>query len=307
MSLFNSSKATENVSAEDVLVIYHGDCPDGLGAAYAAWRKFGGKARYAPAYYGRPLPNVSGRHVFILDFSYSPEVLTAMAATAKSITLLDHHATARDRLSGFELPCPGMIYIDTSRSGAVLAWTHFHPDKPVPRLLRYIQARDLWKWDEPNARDFLAWLDVQEIDFARWDEIARFSPAQYDQACLEGRWMNEKFEALCGEILKTAAPVRLVGVEGLMVNASKAFASDVGSLLAHRSGTFGLVWRVEDNEVRCSLRSVAPFSVRELAEQFGGGGHPQASGFGLGLEQLTELVHGELQRGPTPLSKETAR
>lgn len=294
MNLFKS-KTHEELAPENVLVLYHGNCPDGLGAAFAAWRKFGGKARYMPAYYGRPTPNVSGCNVYILDFSYSPEALDVMAKTAASITLLDHHATARDRLQGYRLPCAGKIHIDLSRSGAVLAWDHFHPGKAVPRLLRYLQARDLWTWDEPGARDFLAWFDVQDEDFARWDEISRFSPQQYDQACLEGRFMNEKLDALSRDIVEVAQPVRLAGIDGLMVNASSAFASDVGSLLARRSGTFGLVWRVEDGDVRCSLRSVAPYSVRELAEKFGGGGHPQACAFILPLERLVELANGELQ------------
>jgi hypothetical protein len=32
----------------DTVVIYHADCRDGFGAAYAAWKKFGDNASYIP-------------------------------------------------------------------------------------------------------------------------------------------------------------------------------------------------------------------------------------------------------------------
>ena len=37
-----------------IAVIYHADCIDGFGAAYAAWRKFGDAARYLPMHHGDP-------------------------------------------------------------------------------------------------------------------------------------------------------------------------------------------------------------------------------------------------------------
>ena len=67
------------------LVIYHADCPDGFGAAYAAWRHFGATASYSPAQYGRPIARESliGRRVFVFDFSFSPAELMAMAEAAE--------------------------------------------------------------------------------------------------------------------------------------------------------------------------------------------------------------------------------
>ncbi len=41
---------------KDIVVIYHKHCPDGFGAAYAAWKKFGDAAEYLPASYGDPVP-----------------------------------------------------------------------------------------------------------------------------------------------------------------------------------------------------------------------------------------------------------
>jgi hypothetical protein len=45
--------------------------------------------------YGDPVPDMTGRDVYIVDFSYPPAVLIPAAKTAKKITVLDHHETAR--------------------------------------------------------------------------------------------------------------------------------------------------------------------------------------------------------------------
>ena len=71
-----------------------------------------------------------------------------LAARAGSTRVLDHHATAAEDLAG--LP---FVTIDLDRSGAVLAWEHFHPGRPVPLLLRYVQDRDLWRWALPRSRE----------------------------------------------------------------------------------------------------------------------------------------------------------
>ena len=82
----------------DHLIIYHGDCPDGFGAAYAAWRRFGDAASYLPARYGESIPTqtLADRHVYVFDFSFPPEELKAMAQVAQSVLQIDHHASARN-------------------------------------------------------------------------------------------------------------------------------------------------------------------------------------------------------------------
>ena len=57
-----------------VTILYHADCLDGYGAAYSAWRHFGGKASYRGMHHGEAweLNDIAGHHVFILDFSFPP-------------------------------------------------------------------------------------------------------------------------------------------------------------------------------------------------------------------------------------------
>ena len=75
------------------LILYHDHCTDGYGAAFAAWCKFGDAADYVPVKYGDPAPDVTGREVYVLDFSYPKDVTQQMIDTAKRFVWLDHHAS----------------------------------------------------------------------------------------------------------------------------------------------------------------------------------------------------------------------
>jgi len=90
------------------LILWHGGCFDGYTAAWIAERALGGGELVA-VNYGEPPPDVHGRQVFILDFSYPREVLLRMASQATSIVLLDHHHTAQEALAGLHQHVVGVL------------------------------------------------------------------------------------------------------------------------------------------------------------------------------------------------------
>ena len=280
------------------LVLYHKNCRsgDGFACAVAAWLRFGAAAEYVAADSGDPVPEADGRDVYILDLSFDAGKLDQLASKASSLTLLDHHLTARESLRSYIPSCCGKIHFDLTQCAAVLSWKHFHPDKPVPRLYRWIQARDLWTWDdEPDARSFLAWLDLQPKTFESWKRVLEMSDEELGQAIEVGDLLAQQTKHTCESIASKASDVVIADEQGLMVNASGEFRSEVGALLAQRSGTFGLVWRVsEDGMVRCSLRAHPSYDVETLARKFNGGGHPLSASFSVGPERLPELARGSL-------------
>lgn len=75
------------------LVIYHAGCRDGFCAAWIAHRYLP-DAEFHPGYYGHAPPDVTGRDVYILEFSYDRPDMVGLAARAKTFTVLDHHKTA---------------------------------------------------------------------------------------------------------------------------------------------------------------------------------------------------------------------
>ncbi|MCF8168502.1 MAG: phosphoesterase [Rhodoferax sp.] len=281
----------------DTVVFYHGQCCDGFAAAFAAWLSLRDQAEYVPCVYGDNPPDVTGKRVYILDFSFDYGVMERLDRQATELVLLDHHKTAKEKLQGFTCRCGGLVF-DLHRSGARMAWDHFQPQRAVPKLIAHVQDRDLWTWKLPESQDYLAALDFEPSDFERWLTVLNFSQAEHEAFLVRGRAMNDKFQSLCDAIAEpqTTLPVSLMGQSGLMVNASGQFTSDVGNRLALRSGTFGLVWRLDTaTSIKVGLRSVAPFDVEALARAFGGGGHPQASAFRMPVARLPELLTGDLK------------
>lgn len=280
------------------LVLYHGrNCPDGFAAALAAWLYFEGKAEFVGLDHGEvktlaDLPALSGRAVYILDFSFPPEIMKGIEAQAAKLVLLDHHQSAAEQLSGFSCRC-GVVHFDMNKSGARLAWEFFQPDSPVPALVRFVEDRDIWVWQYPQSASFLAALDMEPFDFGRWHEIAAWGPSQLRDFMARGQAMDEKFNKLAAGIAQGAQRLVFNGQVGLMVNAPGVFHSLVGHHLAQKSGTFALMWCVDKpGVVKVGLRSQRPYSCIPLAESMGGGGHAQASGFKMDVGRLTELLTG---------------
>ena len=288
------------------LIIYHGRrCPDGFGAALAAWLYYGADgAEFLGLDHGdiesmADLPAIDARAVYILDFSFSADILRGIEERAAKLVMLDHHKSAAEKLTGFACRC-GVVHFDMNKSGARLSWEFFHPDQPVPMLLQYIEDRDIWKWEFPESAAFLSALDMEPQDFVRWQEIAAFTPAQIDSFMARGGAMDEKYRKLAADIAEGAQPVTFNGIEGLMVNCPGMFHSLVGNMLSEKNGTFALMWSASTKGVKVGLRAQRNFDCIALAESMGGGGHAQACGFKMGIERLPELLAGMLNAQTAP-------
>ena len=286
------------------LVIYHGrNCPDGFAAALAAWLYYDERAEYLGLDHGdvkslADLPPLSGRAVYILDFSFSEHLLRDIELHAAKLVMLDHHLSAAEKLNGFQCRC-GVVHFDMKKAGSRLAWEFFHPEEPVPDLIRFVEDRDIWVWQFPQSAGFLAALDMEPFEFARWQAIANFDAPQLAAYIERGQAMDDKFSKLAELIAEGAQALTFNGVEGLMVNAPGVFHSLVGDLLCHKSGTFALLWTVDKKTmVKCGLRSKSGFNCIALAESMGGGGHAQACGFKMPYQRLHELLGGTLSATP---------
>jgi uncharacterized protein len=280
------------------LIIYHGrNCPDGFAAALAAWLYYDCQAEFVGLDHGdiqsvADLPALQGRAVYILDFSFSAEILRAIEERAAKLVMLDHHKSAAEKLSGFSCRC-GVVHFDMNKSGARLAWEFFYPEQAVPDLVRFVEDRDIWVWQYPQSPGFLAALDMEPCEFVRWNEIAQFDATELAQYIERGQAMDEKFRKLASVIAESAQPVTFNGLHGLMVNAPGIFHSLIGDILSRQSGTFALMWSIDKNGgVKAGLRSQRSFNCIPLAESMGGGGHAQACGFKMDRDRLPELLGG---------------
>jgi uncharacterized protein len=266
------------------LVIYHGNCIDGFTAAWAAWTAYGdADTEYVPANYGDAPPDVVGRHVLIVDFSYPRESILAMNATAASLRVLDHHKTAEAALAG--LPC---ATFDMARSGAGLAWD-FLCSGERPWLVNYVEDRDLWRWALPHSKEINAWVSACERDsFADWQALSQTTlpiAASFGSAVL--RYIDRYVSEMCAQ----ARTIRFAGHDVPIVNAPYINISELVGKLAE-TAPFAVGWfQRADGLFAYSLRSRGPsgVDVSEIAKAYGGGGHRNSAGFAL-KERLPESV-----------------
>ncbi len=259
-----------------IYVLYHAHCTDGFGAAFAAWLKFKETAVYLPVNYGEPLPDIEdGSDVYILDFSYPRAVLVELAKRLNLLLVLDHHKSAEKELEGLEFAVFGQTV-----SGAVLTWIHFFPlDKQVPQLLRYVQDRDLWKWELPESREVSAALRIHPMEFEHWDYLINRIHG-VDLLKEEGKIVLQVNESVVRSQVKGARWVRIGAYTVPVVNATTLISETCEKLLEFYLTPFvGVYFDRPDGKRQWSLRSRPDFDCSEVAKLFGGGGHKQAAGF----------------------------
>jgi len=256
--------------APDV-VLYHAECSDGFGAAWAIWKQFP-QARFVPVKHGAPPPaDLQGQRVVIADFSYARSILEAMVAETKDLLILDHHITSEKALEG--LSC---AYFDQTKSGAVLAWEWAH-GTAAPWLLRYIQDKDLWTWTLPESREINAALASYPFDFHVWDQLIQTTLEQ------EGRAILRYEQELVSKLVAHAAMVEFQG-ETIPSVHSQVLTSQIGERLSPHY-PFCVIWHDRDGRRYFSMRSRADGTdVGTIAASFGGGGHTHAAGFSVALD-----------------------
>lgn len=259
------------------VILYHAGCPDGFGAAYAAWKKFGTDAEYIPVMHGFPPPeDLEKRELFFVDFCYPQDVMDTLLKKAESVTVLDHHLGNRDVVESI----PQHVF-DKDRSGATIAWSFFHPETPVPLFLRYVQEGDLYTFRLPDSHAVLSYCYAQPFHFEAWDSLATRMGDDAERAKIieRGTIYAEYHDILVEQMANKAKLVLFEGHECYLANTASMFASDLGNNLAKKRPPMGIVVKLFGEDLHVSLRSLKPFDVSEIARKYGGNGHPQAAAF----------------------------
>jgi hypothetical protein len=237
------------------LCIYHAGCDDGFAAAWSVRAALGNDVEFVAAHYQNPPPDVTGREVIIVDFSYKRPVLLEMAAAAKSILVLDHHKTAREELEDYRWEDNVEVHFDMSRSGAGLTWDHFNGAvRARPAFINYIEDRDLWLKRLPGVDEFTAALRSYPMDFDVWDELVANGP---DALIAEGKSIQRYYRGRV-EAMKEGAYTATIGdVPCWVVNCSGFMASEVAGELSQRGLSMGAIYfevKPASGSIRCAHR-----------------------------------------------------
>ena len=289
-----------------VVILYHGQhCTDGWGSALAAFLKFGINAIYLPMSHAdndQP-PDVRGKDVYILDFCFKKEVIEKMIEDADSVLVIDHHKTAEKELCN--ISDKNKIF-DMNKSGAVLTWEYFFPDKKVPLLFQHIQDRDIWT-KKLKGTDAVAVVlqdmnktieNVEDWQYYLDDDTI---PKLIDKgsSVLEHQKQNLKKlrrSSYIDEWTLCLEDGKLRKHKVVVVN-SPLLQSDLGGMLLlldeFREARFAAIYYYNGVNTVFSLRSCDDKQdVSVVAKLFGGGGHRNASGCALkGFSKKLEHSH----------------
>lgn len=272
---------SKNPSGLPPLIIFHSPCFDGSAAAWVANQYFKGDCELFLTSYGKEPPTkdqVYGRDVYILDFSYSAEIIEELAANAQTVTLLDHHETAFKNLNTSLFPDNVSIILNNTRSGCMLTWDFFNTFERPPELLQYVEDRDLWQFHYPETKAIMAAVGAHGIGFDDFSQtISTYTMKELeDQGTVLLLDQASKVEA----ILSHAEETEVNGVEVMMVNCPHFLASEVGEALCKAFKRPAITWYYKDGTIYYSVRSMDDLPAANLiAEAFGGGGHRNAAGF----------------------------
>lgn len=272
---------TPSPASPRTVILYHGNCPDGFGGAYAAWKKFGDAAEYVPLSRTMPEPETfSDADVYFIDFCYPQELMDRYVAGAKSLVMLDHHKGVEEVICSM----PEYVY-DPNRSGASIAWEYFHPDQHMPKLLQYVEDDDLFRFALPETKAVLAYLAVQPHTFELWDAIAHDldDPGVAPVLMEKLRSYREYFDLLVEYTASRAKPVMFEGYEVYLVtvNPLKPFVSAVGNVLRTKHPPFALLGHAFAGGIRVSMRGDDTVDLTKIAQKYGGNGHPNSAAFSL--------------------------
>jgi len=162
-----------------------------------------------------------------------------------------------------------------------MAWDYFHPDKPRPMLVSYVEDRDIWTWKLPHSKTVSAAIGSYPLyDFELWSQLSYRIEHDLESILLEGRAIERANQIQIEGCKGNTSFTRFCGFENVpVVNASGINLSDLLNQLAQQE-FFSVAWyHRPDGKFKYSLRSKGDFDVAKLAEKLNGGGHKNASAF----------------------------
>lgn len=283
---------THNFLTNIQVVCYHSHCPDGFAAAMVAHKNLGNQAEYFPVKYQQRYPNrvyEGGSVLLFLDYCPTQEEYESLSLVWHTIFVIDHHPGA-GWLTTAEVD--GSFVFDLNHSGAVLTHGWFSSHQPVPNFLRYIEDRDLWKWELEDSRAISAAIRNGAETFERWQDLMdRFDKIK-GQLVRSGRDILQAESSVASHKAKEALKTKLKGVPVRFVNAT-AYQSETAEAMLNMFSDVDVacVFSLTGlDQVQISLRAREEAECLSLAKTLGGGGHPRAAGARLSLQEFRKAL-----------------
>ncbi len=284
-------------------IVYHAVDMDGWFSAAlvkrtdwrAEYKLFAVDYKYQDDVYAKLMSVIVGgvENVYIVDFSFRPELFDALIAAAKehecAIWWYDHHESAIDGASDSMKALPGVREIGRSAAALIADHTGYKDDTGVVTL---VSDYDTWNFDDTDIVN----QDPPALNTAFC--FLKENPDKMVERAEGVLWLNEgNLRMMINEGRKLLADKLN---EGVAVS-KRGIVKQLGDLsyaminLSHGSPgyacdpwygktDFAMTWFVDkEGRVNVNLRSGknGGANVAEIAKRYGGGGHEHAAGFNM--------------------------
>lgn len=271
------------------LLIYHANCPDGFGSAYAFWKRYADNIDYMSLSHDAKndvklwSDMLRNRVVWMVDIALDRSSAEFVNGITKQFLIIDHHITAMRDLGDLEF-----CKFDMNKSGAILAWEFCFPSQPPPKILQYIQDRDLHIYNMQDSKKILYAIDSVGHDFKEWDRVNELLCTEdgFSNLLAIGSSIFKNNRIIIDNIKKNVFYKEIKGYLVPVVN-TPIFKNEVVNELAI-GNSFAAGYHFDGSNYIFSLRSDqdaypgTSIDVAEVASKFGnGGGHKHAAGFSI--------------------------
>ncbi|GIX42919.1 MAG: hypothetical protein KatS3mg129_2652 [Leptospiraceae bacterium] len=279
-------------------VLFHKNCLDGTGSAAGVLKKFP-DVQLMPISHSysemdlEPLWNTKNETIYVVDFSLRRNDFERLLKNQNKIIHIDHHITAKEDIEYLKKYENYISIFDINHSGAYLTWHYLFEE--VPKLIYYIEDRDIWKKEFPETDVICYYLFGKVLD--RPQELLQYLEKDIKEIYEKGLEIQSYMESNIQQTLEKIEPIWIsVGkwFKKYKIPAlnSTFYLSELGNELAKKYDGISCIFYISNYDVKMSFRSVegTKLYAKDAAQYFGGGGHLHAAGAKISLKKFYKLI-----------------
>lgn len=294
----------------------------GLACGYAAWYKLRLDAEYISLDYGQELPDLSDvEKLYVLGYTLTKEQIDSLRnSNIETVIIDDKNSIFYTKLfydqlgikvekeeidvvvsNNFEDENTTQIryLVNSDKSSIRSCWEYFNPGYDLPKVLKYIEDRHLWKFEYIESRSLYYGLISQSVNnnYYWWHTLC-ISDSLLNFVLQKGNIISEYMDVTNREFVLNENNFNYRYLNGVKI-AMFTYTTDVSNIareifkLKQDVNIVVGMKIISHNRTRCELRSREnTIDVGELARKFGGGGKTNSAGIildSIGLQAFFEI------------------
>ena len=296
-------------ACKKIVCCYHEDLDGATAAAiiYLVSGEVNTPVEFYRVQYGNPVPTFEQNKdtvVFVVDFCFKPEEVTALREHNARVFIMDHHE------SSFKMAeIHPDTYFDLSRSGALITYSFYMESfiqNPYPRIdlvtlrkyVKLVNDYDLFHHVLENTKPFIAFInggyDIHNL--TDYKQLLIGTSFAFEEIIEKGRELRKKIDDFI-ERFFTEKRFAVTELHGVRVAVMPGLGKDVKDELHHEVIARGFAdctishgVNTRDRKVTFSMRADNGVRVNDICAIYGGGGHPNAGGFGMEYDEGFEFL-----------------